>query len=442
MTPPPVSSWPSEVFQDEPAHGFFQRLASANGQISCRTFAACLALNGRNYDFEQILEFCSALPTPGVGKLYGSTPQRSVDAVTLRGETFSPAHFAFISVRVCPACLSQSRYHRNWFDFSFIQNCPVHDLPLVDGTPHEKLARWYPGVGVLPHSGVDLAKPSPLVAQAPATLARYVLGRIGCLPEWSVSYLDRYTCGEIVQMSEIIGRMRAFGWQSKLNAHGKWDSNRRLRAEDGFSVLCAGPDAISAALASFTAGSPVKSSSATISFAIGDFYGWLTAPVRELSKTPLGADFQSMMLMHANRSGVFARKGYQAAIGSTGVETLSSLGRKLGITHFTVKEFARHVGVLRSTSDKRRNHSISPADTAKIVNFWADLVLREDAENIVQNSGLGDLSDLERTNLIRPIMRYGGRSATNDRFQRSMLSRLSHPAASPDGVSKLKSHGS
>jgi hypothetical protein len=273
MTPPPVSSWPSEVFQDEPVHGFFQRLASANGQISCRTFAACLALNGRNYDFEQLLEFCSALPTPGVDKLYGSTPQRSVDAVTLRGETFSPAHLAFQTVRVCPACLSQSRYHRNWFDFSFIQNCPVHDQPLIDGVPHEKLARWYPSIGVLPHSGVDLAKPSPLVTQARTTLARYILGRVGCLPERSVPFLDRYTCGEIIQMSEIIGRMRAFGWKPKLNAHGKWDLDRRQRAEDGFSVLRAGPDEIQAALASFTDGSPVKSSPATISFAIGDFYG-------------------------------------------------------------------------------------------------------------------------------------------------------------------------
>jgi hypothetical protein len=131
-----------------------------------------------------------------------------------------------------------------------------------------------------------------------------------------------------------------------------------------------------------------------------------------------------MMLLHANRSGVFARKGYQAAIGSTGVETFSSLGRKLGITHSTVKDVVRAVGVLRSASDKGRNHSISAEDTAKIFNVWTDLVLRADATQIAQEVGLGDLASLERAGLVKPLIRLGGVSAAFDRFQRSEIQKL------------------
>jgi hypothetical protein len=425
VTPPPVSCWPAQVHADEPVHGFFQRVAAANGQMSCRTFAACLGLNGRNFDFEELLEFCATLPTIDIEALSNATPQRLGHEVVLRGETFSPTHFSFRGVRICAACVNESRHHRNWFDFSFIERCPFHDQPLLDGTADEKLARWYPVVGVTPHTGVNLAKPAPRVA-AQDTVGRYILGRIGCLPRWSIPFVDRYTCGEVVQMSDLLGRMYAFGWSMKLKGQFTWNTERRLRTEAGFSILRGGRHAVLEALKEYTNNSPTKASPQEVSFAIGEFYGWLYSSVRELSGTPMIDHFRELMMQHANQSGIFARKGYQTALPVTGAETLGTLSRKLEISLPTAKKVARAVGV-------SRKHSLSAKDTSKVLEAWSDLLARPVAENIAKSAGLGELSELQQAGLIVPFIRLGGTTAEYDRFRRSSLMALAAGSKASSG---------
>lgn len=321
LKPPPVSAWPPEVFPDEPVHGFFQRLASVNGQMSCRTFAACLGLNGRNFDFEELLDFCTALPIRGVDELRRSTPRRANDTVMLRGEAFSPTHFAFASVRVCAACVSESRYHRVWFDFSFVERCPLHGQLMIGGVESEKLARWFSGVGTLPHTGIDLAKAAPK-APLEDTLAWYILGRVGCLPKRSIPFLDKYTCSEVIQVSDLLGRMAEFGWSRSLKPKLSWDADRQRRTEHGFSLLSQGRESVLKSLKAFTSSSTVRSSPGTISFAIGEFYGWLYSAVRNLGHSSIIDDFREMMMLHAERSGVISRKSRFLVSDEFDVETL------------------------------------------------------------------------------------------------------------------------
>ncbi len=355
---PPVSAWPEQVLPDEPVHGFFQRLAWANGQLSCRTLAAHLGLNGRNYDFKELLDFCGRLPAAGVENLATATPSRSLERVTLRGETFSPTHFGFLHVRICSACVSESRHHRNWFDLAFLENCPIHDQTMVEGLDKERLARWHPSIGIMPYSGLDLSQPVRRV-QPQETLGRYILGRIGCLLRWRIPFLDTYTCGSIVQVSDLIGRMRAFGWAPKLRSYSRWDTSRRLRAENGFSILRLGPAAVLAELESFTAGSIVSTSPGQISFASGSFYGWLNSASAELVKFPVGETFRTLMLQNASRSGVFARKGYQARFDYLGAETLTSFSRKLGLQPKKVRELGMKDGLFRADGERSLHHSLT-----------------------------------------------------------------------------------
>lgn len=55
----PLPAWPREAFPFEPAHGYFRRLAVANAQVSVRTLGSYVGVNGRNFDREELLEFCS-----------------------------------------------------------------------------------------------------------------------------------------------------------------------------------------------------------------------------------------------------------------------------------------------------------------------------------------------------------------------------------------------
>ncbi len=419
MNAPSVPAWPAQVLPDEPVHGFFQRLAAINGHVSCRTFAAFLGLNGRNYDFDELLTYCSVLPTRGAEELLTSTPKRSAGSVTLRGEVFNPSQWAFNTVRICPACVSESRHHRNWFDLAFVECCPFHDQLLIDGSAQEKLARWYPSVGVLPHSGQDLAGAAPAAGHQ-ETLARYVLGRLGCAPRWGISYLDAYSCAEVIQMSELLGRMREFGWAERSSLKASWTAARRRWTEVGFTIIRDGPSSMMAELSLFTAGSSLKPSSTEVTFAISQFYGWLHRRVCELKGSSFGSDFRSMMTTHAELCGVFSRKEKRTQ-GRAGTDTLNSLARKLGVTDKTARELMRKANLLRSTSHKGRPHSITIFDQLKIIGLWTDLVSRQEAEIIIYKLGLGELAGHEKAGRIERFIRVGGRTKAHDRFLRSSL---------------------
>lgn len=419
---PSVPAWPAQVLPDEPVHGFFQRLAAINGQVSCRTFAAFLGLNGRNYDFNELLTYCSALPTRGAEELPTSTPKRSAGSVTLRGEVFHPSQWAFNTVRICPACVSESRHHRNWFDLAFVERCPFHDQLLIEGSAQEKLARWYPSVGVLPHSGQDLADAAPAAGHQ-ETLARYVLGRLGCAPRWRISYLDAYSCAELIQMSELLGRMRRFGWAERSSLNAKWSEARRRWTEVGFSILRGGQNSILAELSLFTAGSSLKPSPTEVTFAVSQFYGWLYGRVRELTGSTFGRDFRSLMTKHAEMCGVFSRKEKRPQ-GRSGTNTLNNLARELGVTDKVAREVMRKTNLLRSTPDKGRPHSITTLDRQKILAVWEDLVTREEAELIIGELGLGELYSHEKADRIERFIRIGGQTKAHDRFLRSSLAKL------------------
>lgn len=422
MNLPPIPAWPAEVLPDEPVHGFFQRLAAVNGQLSCRTFAASLGLNGRNYDFEQMLDFCSALPVVDCEALAGGTPRRSPESVRLRSEVFSSTHFAFSSVRVCVACLAESRYHRNWFDFSFLDRCPIHDQVLVDGDGSEKLTRWFPQIGFLPYSGKDLAKAAQRV-DPPNSLARYILGRIGSLPLWDLPHLREYSCGELIQFCDIVGRMREFGWSPKLAAGVRWDAARRSRAEKGFSVAQKGFNEVVDELGVFTAGSPVKPNPGQISFASGEFYGWLNLASRELARLPIGITLRALMNEHASRSGVFCKKGYESRFSYAGAETLTSLSRKLQITPAKLREIGLKDGLFEPHDDKSLHHSLTEGVCKAVCARIKDLMIRGQAAKYLSSLGGFSLNDAEQEGRVRPFIRLGGPNKSHDHFSRAELAR-------------------
>lgn len=104
----PLPSWPREAYPFEPAHGYFRRLAAANAQVSVRTLGSYVGVNGRNFDREELLEFCSRFPSKGIENLQRSTPQIEGSLVIMNGEIISrtkdytPSGHTLLHVSTCP----------------------------------------------------------------------------------------------------------------------------------------------------------------------------------------------------------------------------------------------------------------------------------------------------------------------------------------------------
>lgn len=105
--PPPVARWGIEPRQDEPAHGYFLRLAALNGQQSIRPFAMALGINCRNIKPQEILGFCEELPIGNLDALRESTPVLDERGyVHIRGERLRRGRdWSVRNRRYCPECL-------------------------------------------------------------------------------------------------------------------------------------------------------------------------------------------------------------------------------------------------------------------------------------------------------------------------------------------------
>jgi len=85
---PPLAAWPKCAFPGEGAHGWFQRLAVANGQISARTLAESQGLNGRHPRPASYLDYCLRFPVANPDALIEATPVLDRGVVVLRGQSF------------------------------------------------------------------------------------------------------------------------------------------------------------------------------------------------------------------------------------------------------------------------------------------------------------------------------------------------------------------
>src|SRR6185503_14148696 len=90
------------------------------------------------------------------------------------------------------------------------ERCPIHDRPLERGVGPQKLAWWYPEIGITPE-GSDLAiKQAPQEDVPRNSWDAYVLGRMGVIPQIRVSSLDESEMFEVIAAVELLGRAAIF----------------------------------------------------------------------------------------------------------------------------------------------------------------------------------------------------------------------------------------
>ncbi|MBZ9797754.1 TniQ family protein [Mesorhizobium sp. ES1-4] len=229
---PAVSRWGIEPLVDEPAHGFFLRLAALNGQLSIRPFAMALGLNGRNIKPQEMLSFCEELPILGLDMLRNSTPHLTETVVFMRGQRLRfRRDWSITHRRYCPECIKESSHHRFWFDLVVSRYCPVHGSEL---RTDKNGMIWAWG-----RSGPSLEDSEKLIASSAGAFSRYLGGRVGVCEPSNVLKVDSLELDDAIYLCIVIGNILLHGWRNALPKCG-WLEAKQNAVERGFEFLAAG----------------------------------------------------------------------------------------------------------------------------------------------------------------------------------------------------------
>jgi TniQ len=404
---PPLPAWPPCALPDEPAHGWFRRLAQHNGQISARTLAESMGLNGRDPVPLDLLEFCLKFPIANPQDLIDATPVSEGRLVTLRGQTFRAGlDFSTNRPRVCPACIAESRHHRSWFDIQVLNFCPDHGVRLEHGDDQSRLAWWCPEIGVLPN-GHDLADSSVPAAAALHPFESYVLGRLGVRPAQPNAWLDPTPIHEIIQIAVILGR--AADTSSGYLPGRSYAAWSRF-APIGFELMQQGGDGVRAAFASLLREASQSQWGAR---------GSLTRASNELGALPsstLACLCLEALPLAVQDSGMYLRRPKNSLFRlPAGRLTLANAAKKLELGPRRVREIAIRLGLTPRLTSRAHCYALSNADVDRIRVALDCSISQADA---AARAGLSasEFGALVVAGVIRPLIRMGGAQAQFDRF--------------------------
>ena len=237
----PMAAWPPDVRHLEPVHGWIQRAAEANHAYSTTGFIESLGLNGRDWDFDALLEIAAQLPLESIQALEQHTPRRTDVGYSIKDFSVPERFIAKRGRRVCPVCLSESRHIRTWFDFVPVTNCPIHDVLLIEGLNDDPIDWRRCEVGVT-RNGMTISREHATQSIA-SNLDRFAVGALGAIEFAIPSHLENENFSTVIYAAKCVGKLfrgNEKGCSSKVDG--------RHLAQSGFAALYEGFDALAAFL--------------------------------------------------------------------------------------------------------------------------------------------------------------------------------------------------
>jgi len=201
------SRWDIAPTFDEPAHGYFMRLAELEGSVTMRTFGQWNDLEVNRVATNELMETLERHPMPSewFDRLRLNTPLREGDGYLLRGHSLPYHHIRFEPRRWCPGCIHESPHHRSWWEVESIRHCPIHCVELESRDEGGMLVPWtWLGFGYS-REGFALGQSLPRRDDG-APFARYLLGRFGWLEPTSAPLLDDISIPDVIDYCEFVGR--------------------------------------------------------------------------------------------------------------------------------------------------------------------------------------------------------------------------------------------
>lgn len=209
----PFCEWSIRPEADEPAHGYYTRLAALNGATSVITYSTVIDVNSRYIVPEDLLSVVEDLPIgeTALSALVHSTAVLRDGEYTLCGQVFVQRDLSFATRRRCPACIHEKAYHRAWWDIVMIERCPYHGLEIVDVDPTgRQIGWWWPDFAVT-QEGHDLGV-AGVARELRHGFGRYMLGRLGYEPPSASPFLDGLKATEVIDLCHLFGRLLANDW--------------------------------------------------------------------------------------------------------------------------------------------------------------------------------------------------------------------------------------
>jgi len=401
---PPVRAWPPEVYPQEPAHGYFVRLASRNGAQSTKVFADSVGLNGRNPDPAELLDFCSRFPLRGLDFMTHGSPRIEGSYLYMNGQKFNTKRdWSMVAPRVCAACIGEKRYYRNWWDLTVLSFCPVHGRPLIAGTDQARLRWWCPEVGITT-DGQDLASDgTSRVTDVPRSWDSYVLGRMGVTDPFSSSLIDNLDLCDVIDLAELIGRADRSGWSIKTPHRLPYRSALRCAAlAVGFEILNAGEGSINSFLHRY-----LETRDESLATKADGYYGWIAGCHRQLAEGPGKELFRKCMNTVASDNGVYRRTGRAAAVEGSCRVTLRELAFRLELTPVVLRRVAIGLGLTTDNRDRWLRHWFDHDAVQFITRYVKDLLPLDKSAELLAIS-VEELRALQVFAFIKPVLRQAG----------------------------------
>jgi len=418
-----LRAWPPEVFEHESPLGYFVRLAERNAAHSTRVFADSFGLNGRNFNFQELLAFCLDIPTRHRERLVAATPVSKGNLIALNGQTFRlRTDWSCEQPRVCDACLGEEPYYRNWWDLTVLERCPMHDRPLLIGSSSAKLRWWIPGVGIT-LSGCNLRVTGLRRVESCDSWEAYVLGRMGIIRRATVPIVDDTELFAVIEAAETIGRAAASGWQRRWpRATRMHSAERRKTIAYGYQILRGQVVGLRSFLSDYLRHKPMLEHRGALAFASDDYFGWLSGALRMLPASPTTKLIRDSMNAEAAERGVYSRKGRRKATKDHDCPlTLYELAEMLQLQPHRVRDIAACLSLTRLSSDRTKSHSFHPSAIVQIRSAATDLISRRTASCVV-GVPLREFNALCTAGMFVPFARFRGTTWMSDRFSSRQLS--------------------
>jgi len=424
---PPLPRWPAEVYPDEAAHGFFQRLTLENGQASVRTLATNLGLNARNILPESFLELAMRFPALNRDELVISTPRLRGNIVTFRGQQFRyPRDWSTRRLRVCPGCLGEKAYHRAWFDLNVLGVCPIHACQLIDSAEGDQFGWWYPQIGVGPTTGLSVVVAMPRV-EPPESFERYILGRLGIMTPLPIPLLDAIELYKVVDFVELCGRVSINGWSRKAPRRlQKFSDDWRRQMYIGFEIAKFGSARIVELLQKYVANSQFNPRERKINFNIYDYWGWVYPAILSLNESRITVLLRRSIEEISAERGVYARKGGSVDRRLRDAIGIKDLSGQLGIGLRLLRHVTNRIGLTEEKCPRGQGLYFGSDDVRKIKIAVDDLVTSSEAAAIL-NFSWKKFRTFCRKSAITPF--FTTRNAARSYFLRSEIIKAAQKSA-------------
>jgi hypothetical protein len=404
--------------QYEPPHGCLLRLAECNGLPGTKEIRSITGLRiGRiriGGDLDQLATVlnCDISVLTANSTIHKNNAQAVVGGHILRpGADLVPTGIR----RICPACMTESAYHRVWWDWSFVSTCPTHGCTLVDHCGCGSQLSWEDGSPVKCRQCVDGdVRDLPLELAHPRTTApdRWAIERFTCGGPLHVELLDDVPLGYAAELVKRVGVLDLFGYRPTYPHLVDEGQIRNVRAR-GFELVASGE--VAAALErAYDGYRNAGGNSPKLRTMYGWFYPWFIFNGGPRLFYRMG----EAIFRHASTKIQVTRRAFSSlARPGTGPLTLSEAATMAKVRTGTMRKLLLMEGLIRT--EKRKG---VPALVERAV---AERIARDIAAALTL-TGLGELLGLSRTALTKlvrsnviPSWIAGGKSGQHSYFFRT-----------------------